>query len=443
MNRKSIAPYQGGEPYIFLSYSHIDIKTAMEIVYHLQADGYRVWYDEGIDPGTEWDENIAFHVENCSFFMALLSNNYLQSTNCKDELNYARDLNKNRLIIYLEDIALPGGMQMRLGRLQAIHKYKYEEQTNFYEKLYASHGISDCVNNMNESYWEGFPDELRQMMSVAFRSHDYTIDGLKKFLNDEIDLFDYGEKSGSTNTSRELIVWIDRVFEDAMYPLEFVSEQWEKNKSAIEKILHKADELIQRYTLSGYRASNRKQNDDREKYNYVKFENHLDVYFCTLYAFTKNWDELDKRLSNLIEGTMRNVRHLITLDNPQKEIETDEWGKEFHYPGMYSWLPINWLLHEYIIDDDMIFEKHIANAYESYIKSLYALLKETSYKSAVTFIIGRAEKSFQGVCESICDSLEDCIEDECYDSSEQRKISAVIEMYKQKILKSNMREKQF
>ncbi len=137
-------PYKGENSYVFLSYSHMDIEAAMDIVRHLQSKGFRVWYDEGIDPGSEWDENIASHVEKCGYFIALLSRNYLNSSNCKDELNFARDKEKPRLLIYLEYIQLPPGMQMRLSRLQAIHRYKYKEQKIFYKKLYSAKGISVC-----------------------------------------------------------------------------------------------------------------------------------------------------------------------------------------------------------------------------------------------------------------------------------------------------------
>lgn len=143
----------GKKPYIFVSYSHRNKDDAMEIVNQLQSNCYRVWYDEGVDPGSEWDKNIASHVENCGFFIALLSQKYLSSSNCKDELNYARDLEKPQLLIYLEDIQLPGGMQMRLSRLQAIHKYRYNDQESFYEKLYTSKGIDTCleINDLEDT----------------------------------------------------------------------------------------------------------------------------------------------------------------------------------------------------------------------------------------------------------------------------------------------------
>ena len=74
--------------------------------------------------------------------IAFISPNYIASQNCKDEISYARDLNKERLLVYLKDTRLPVGMAMRLMRLQAIHKYKYKVSSDFYDKLFAAQGIS-------------------------------------------------------------------------------------------------------------------------------------------------------------------------------------------------------------------------------------------------------------------------------------------------------------
>ena len=52
---RSLAPYEGDEPYLFLSYSHKDSEKAGKIIRVLKKNGFRVWYDEGITPGAEWD----------------------------------------------------------------------------------------------------------------------------------------------------------------------------------------------------------------------------------------------------------------------------------------------------------------------------------------------------------------------------------------------------
>ena len=145
-SRKPEKPYDGDEPHIFISYSHKDMQKVFEIICELQKNGFRVWYDEGIDPASEWDENIAGHINKCSYFIAFLSANYVASQNCRDEVSYARDLGKERLLVYLEDTKLPAGMAMRLMRLQAIHKYKYKTSAEFYEKLFSAKGINVTGN---------------------------------------------------------------------------------------------------------------------------------------------------------------------------------------------------------------------------------------------------------------------------------------------------------
>lgn len=140
--RKPDRPYTGNEPHIFVSYAHKDMNEVFQVIREMQNRGYRIWYDEGIDPASEWDQNIAEHVNSCSYMIAFISPNYIASQNCKDEISYARDLNKERLLVYLKDTRLPVGMAMRLMRLQAIHKYKYKVSSDFYDKLFAAQGIS-------------------------------------------------------------------------------------------------------------------------------------------------------------------------------------------------------------------------------------------------------------------------------------------------------------
>lgn len=141
MATDKVRAYSGDKPYIFISYAHRNSEAVYPIIKRMADDGFRIWYDEGIDPGTEWDENIATHVQGCGYFLAFISPQYIESENCKDELNFARDENKERVLVYLEQTKLPSGMSMRLNRLQAIHKYVYADEEEFFLKLYSSNGI--------------------------------------------------------------------------------------------------------------------------------------------------------------------------------------------------------------------------------------------------------------------------------------------------------------
>lgn len=172
--RKLIAPYEGNAQYIFVSYSHKNKDYVLSIIERLQKDGYRIWYDEGIHPGSEWDEYIAQHVDNCSFFLAFLSEEYLDSSNCKDELKYAREIEKNSVLIYLRPTKLPPGMRLRLGRLQSIKLFAYEDEEAFYDKLYTSVGIEPCkeiVSDYEQPEYAVYNRTSHEEVALDYGSH--------------------------------------------------------------------------------------------------------------------------------------------------------------------------------------------------------------------------------------------------------------------------------
>lgn len=150
--------YEGDESYAFISYAHKDSATVWPIIDHMDKDGYRIWYDDGIRPGTEWDDNVAEHIQKADYFVAFISEDYIKSDNCRDELNYARDLNKARVLIYIEKVELPGGLAMRLKRLQSVRKYKFESDEEFYEKLYQAENITICKRQQ-----ETIPAEIKEL----------------------------------------------------------------------------------------------------------------------------------------------------------------------------------------------------------------------------------------------------------------------------------------
>ena len=165
----NISSYKGNEPYIFISYAHKDINLVHPIIFRLQSDGYRVWFDEGIDPGTEWDESIAESIDECGYFLAFISKNYLNSDNCKDELKYARDLSKKSVLVYLEDVPLTRGMAMRMNRIQSIYKHKYHAENDFYAKFYESDGISSFTSKNSETVQEQ-PKSQATTKTITFKN---------------------------------------------------------------------------------------------------------------------------------------------------------------------------------------------------------------------------------------------------------------------------------
>ena len=97
-----IPAYEGKGNFIFVSYSHKDSGTVYPFITDLFEKKYRVWYDEGIAPGSEWPYNIEVHLKSCSTVLVFVSENSLASRNCDNEVVNALD-NKKKIIQYSLD----------------------------------------------------------------------------------------------------------------------------------------------------------------------------------------------------------------------------------------------------------------------------------------------------------------------------------------------------
>ena len=142
----ALTVYEGNQPYIFISYAHKNRDKVLPILKSLTDSGFRVWYDAGIQVGTEWPEYIAEHLENCKAFIAFISEAAIASKNCRREINFALELDKEPIAIYLEDVKPTAGMRMQLNLVQGIFYNRIPYET-FVENLLSSSVLAPCRCN--------------------------------------------------------------------------------------------------------------------------------------------------------------------------------------------------------------------------------------------------------------------------------------------------------
>jgi len=105
-----VPAYEGTEAFLFVSYAHLNTKEVYPVLERLFADKYRVWYDEGIAPGSEWPKNIEDHLRKASAVIVFVSPQSLKSPNCENEvvnanigrrpvIQYALGNEKHRLLL--------------------------------------------------------------------------------------------------------------------------------------------------------------------------------------------------------------------------------------------------------------------------------------------------------------------------------------------------------
>lgn len=144
MKRCKITPYEGTEPYIFISYAHKDSGLVFPVLEELDRRGYRIWYDDGIAPGSEWPENIAQHLNNCALTMAFVSPNSIASDNCRREVTFALSKKKAFLAVILEPTTMSLGMEMQLSAQQCVMKYSYDSEEKFLGKICSCPDLAPC-----------------------------------------------------------------------------------------------------------------------------------------------------------------------------------------------------------------------------------------------------------------------------------------------------------
>ncbi len=114
-------PYTGKEPYAFVSYKHEDKEQVYPILHMLQRNSARIWYDDGIEGGQNWQQIISQKLEGSSLFLLFSSELSVKSENILDEVYTAfHFLNKNCVTIRLDNATFDHITEARINRHQTL-----------------------------------------------------------------------------------------------------------------------------------------------------------------------------------------------------------------------------------------------------------------------------------------------------------------------------------
>jgi len=120
---------------IFISYSRTDQEFVKELARFLKKAYDHVWFDENLQGGQIWWEEILKQIDGCDVFVFLLSSHSLESVYCTKELDEARRLEKHVIPILIhKEIEIPE----RLDQLQTINMMdgiNAESLSNLYATL--------------------------------------------------------------------------------------------------------------------------------------------------------------------------------------------------------------------------------------------------------------------------------------------------------------------
>ncbi|MBQ6513426.1 MAG: FHA domain-containing protein [Clostridia bacterium] len=113
-------PYEGPEPFLFVSYCRKDSGITYPLIERLASAGVRLWFDSGIHGGEIWPEVIADHLNRSAACLVLMSQSAVKSHNCFNELIFAVENQKPLIPIRYNGAQLTMGMRLMIGSVQWI-----------------------------------------------------------------------------------------------------------------------------------------------------------------------------------------------------------------------------------------------------------------------------------------------------------------------------------
>lgn len=148
MLRCNAQPYEGSKPYVFVSYSHEEEDKAIvyPILERMEQAGFRLWYDLGIESTSEWPKVIGEHLEKATAVLFCFSKNFTASSNCLDELFYAKDNIPNRITLFMDSKQkLAVELQLALSRQQKIYLENYNGTAELVASLKKEKEMQPCL----------------------------------------------------------------------------------------------------------------------------------------------------------------------------------------------------------------------------------------------------------------------------------------------------------
>jgi len=113
-----------GEPYIFVCYAHEERDLVYAQIAWLRSQGFNVWFDEAIEAGQRWSEDLARAVEGCAAFLFFLSPKSSTSRYCLDEVHFALECSRPIVPVEIAPVTLTPGLRLSLGATHRIFMYK-------------------------------------------------------------------------------------------------------------------------------------------------------------------------------------------------------------------------------------------------------------------------------------------------------------------------------
>lgn len=111
-------------PYVFVCYAHDEREVVLEQIAWLRSQGFEVWFDEALEVGSRWSEDLARAVDGCAVFLYFLSPRSTSSRYCLDEVHFALECGRPIVPVEIAPVTLTPGLKLSIGGTHRIFMHR-------------------------------------------------------------------------------------------------------------------------------------------------------------------------------------------------------------------------------------------------------------------------------------------------------------------------------
>lgn len=124
MKEHAAATVTPAGPYVFVCYAHDEREIVLEQIAWLRSQGFEVWFDEAIEVGSRWSEDLARAVDGCAVFLYFLSPRSTSSRYCLDEVHFALECGRPIVPVEIAPVTLTPGLKLSIGGTHRIFMHR-------------------------------------------------------------------------------------------------------------------------------------------------------------------------------------------------------------------------------------------------------------------------------------------------------------------------------
>jgi len=161
VTERAATPALSATPYVFVCYAHDERETVLGQIDWLRSQGFTVWFDEALEAGSRWSDDLARAVEGCAAFLYFVSPRSVSSRHCLDEVHFALECSRPIVPVEIAPATLTPGLKLSLGGTHRLFMYQMEPG-EFRRKL--AKGLKDAMAGASAAHAiESRPPQVRRL----------------------------------------------------------------------------------------------------------------------------------------------------------------------------------------------------------------------------------------------------------------------------------------